>query len=578
MPQTNLNGTALIAGQAAGEVLYADTGLSFMGGVDAETGRIIDTHHPLHGQSVAGKILAIPSGRGSCAGSLVMFELLMNGHAPAALIFKHKETILTLGVLIGLELFQRGIPVLLVNEADFDALSGANFAHIEGSAVRFMDDPIDLLGTAYVAELNLQDFILSEVDRSYLAGAFGEAGRLAMRIILHTAQIEGATELIDVEMAHIDGCFYQGPAGLRFAQRLCDLGARVRIPSTMNALCVDRQRWRSQGIAEAIGLPSDALAEAYVQMGVSPSYTCAPYLLDPAPKAGQRIAWGESNAVVFANSVLGSRTLKYPDYLDILVAITGRAPAADCYLDQHRHATVRVNLPPLAELDDAFFPLLGYLVGKIASNEFPLICGLEHLPVSHDDLKAFGAAFATTSAAAMFHILGVTPEAKTLEAATGPQGAARHASISHADLAETWGELNSARTSKVDLISLGNPHFSLTEIKELARLCKGRHISEDVALIITCGREVFAKAQSSGLVEPIQAFGGQFLNDTCWCLIDEPIVSSAFDTIATNSGKYAHYGPSAVGKDFHFSSLARCVDAACSGRIDMDPPSWCQPL
>ncbi len=118
-----LQGTALIAGQASGDVLHADTGLSFMGGVDAATGRIIDVHHPLCGQSVAGKILAIPSGRGSCSGSLVIFELLMNGHAPAALVFRHKETILTLGVLIAGELFQRGIPVLQLDEAGFAALS-----------------------------------------------------------------------------------------------------------------------------------------------------------------------------------------------------------------------------------------------------------------------------------------------------------------------------------------------------------------------------------------------------------------------------------------------------------------------
>ncbi|MES2548168.1 MAG: DUF126 domain-containing protein, partial [Pseudomonadota bacterium] len=136
MTEMTLQGTALIAGQASGEVLHADTGLSFMGGVDAATGRIIDVHHPLCGQSVAGKILAIPSGRGSCSGSLVIFELLMNGHAPAALVFRHKETILTLGVLIAGELFQRGIPVLQLDEAGFAALSNVRFARIEGDTIQ----------------------------------------------------------------------------------------------------------------------------------------------------------------------------------------------------------------------------------------------------------------------------------------------------------------------------------------------------------------------------------------------------------------------------------------------------------
>lgn len=570
-----MRGTALIAGQAGGEVLHSDTGLSFMGGVDAATGRIIDVHHPLCGQSVAGKILAIPSGRGSCSGSLVIFELLMNGHAPSALVFRHKETILTLGVLIAGELFRLAIPVLQLDEAGFAALAGARYARIEGDSIAPTDEPAVLPASFVLPRPDPADFLLSTLDRRFLAGDFGEAGRIAMRIVLQTARIEGATELIDVDMAHLDGVFYQGPAGLQFAQRLCDLGARVRVPTTMNAICVDRRQWRAQGVPTALGEGSDALAEAYAEMGATPTYTCAPYLLNPAPKAGQNIAWGESNAVVFANSVLGARTLKYPDYLDILVAITGRAPLADCYRSDRRRATIRLDLPPMKGLDDLFFPLLGYHIGKIATNEIPLICGLEGHQVSQDDLKALGAAFATTSAAPMFHILGVTPEAATAEAVLGD--AVRVVPVTHRDLAETWEELNIARTPDVDLVALGNPHFSLTEMAALARLCEGRRIANGVRLIVTCGRDVHARARAAGFIDRVRAFGGEVLNDTCWCFIGAPVVPTSARNIATNSGKYAHYGPPAVGKTFHFASLARCVEAACTGRIDRVLPDWCRP-
>ena len=565
-----LRGTALIAGQASGDVLHADTGLSFMGGVDAQTGRVIDVHHPLCGQSVAGKVLCIPSGRGSCSGSLVIFELLMNGHAPAALVFRHKETILTLGVLIAGELFQRAIPVLQLDEAGFAALAGVRHARIDGDTISPTDGPTAVSPEFVLPKPDPEDFSLSETDRRFLAGDFGEAARIAMRIVLQTARIEGATELVDVEMAHLDGVFYQGPAGLKFARKLCDLGARVRVPTTMNAVCVDRRQWRALGVDPVLGEATDALADSYVEMGAKPTYTCAPYLLEGAPKAGQNIAWGESNAVVFANSVLGARTLKYPDYLDILVAITGRAPLADCYLDAGRRATVRIDLPPLGDLDDLFFPLLGYHIGKIATNEIPLICGLEGRAVSHDDLKAFGAAFATTSAAPMFHILGVTPEAEAV-----PEGVPV-VQVSVQDLAETWRELNIARTAEVDLVALGNPHFSMTEIAALARLCDGRRIAEGVRLVVTCGRDVFAQARAAGLIDRVRAFGGEVLNDTCWCFIGAPVVPAAVRNIATNSGKYAHYGPPAVGKGFHFASLARCVEAACSGRIDTTLPGWCR--
>jgi predicted aconitase/predicted aconitase with swiveling domain len=578
MEASILQGVPLISGQAGGEVLHAYVGLSFMGGVDAASGRVIDVHHPLCGQSVAGKVLCIPSGRGSCSGSLVIFELLMNGHAPSALVFRHKETILTLGVLIAGELFQRGIPVLQLDEAGFAALSGARFARIDGEVIRATEGLEAVVPGFVLPSPDPGDFRLSEPDRRFLAGEFGEAAKIAMRIVLQTARIEGARELVDVEMAHLDGVFYQGPAGLKFARKLCDLGARVRVPTTMNAICVDRRQWRAQGVSPVLGEATDALADAYLEMGAQPTYTCAPYLLDGAPKPGQRIAWGESNAVVFANSVLGARTLKYPDYLDILVAITGRAPAADCYLDAGRRATIRFDLPPLSDLDDLFFPLLGYHIGKIATNEIPLICGLEGHAVSPDDLKAFGAAFATTSAAAMFHILGITPEAMTDELAIGAGGEARVVQVTLEDLAETWAELNIAREPHVDLVSLGNPHFSLTEIEALARLCDGQRKAKGVRLVVTCGRDVSAKAQAAGLIDTIRAFGGEVLNDTCWCFIGEPIVPPSVRSIATNSGKYAHYGPPAVGKDFHFASLARCVDAACTGQIDMTLPAWCQTI
>ncbi len=569
-----MHGECLVPGTATGEVLFAETGLSFMGGVDPENGTVIDTHHPLHGQSVAGKILAIPSGRGSCAGSLAIFELLMNGHAPRALVFHHKETILTLGVVIAKELFGQGIPVVNVSAADFSTIANARYATVDDGTIQISNSALSEGSTDKdLPAVDLERFTLTDLDRRFLAGEFGEAGKVAMRIIIRTALLEGVNSLVDVDMAHIDGCFYHGPGGLQFAKKLLELGGRVRVPSSMNALCVDRRQWKDLGVSAGIGLPSDELAEAYVAMGVQPTYTCAPYLLDPAPVFGQQIAWAESNAVVFANSVLGARTMKYPDYLDILVAITGRAPNADCHVDSKRRATLRIDVPRPQKIDDAYWPALGYHVGKIATNDIPVIVGLEGLPASHDDLKAFGAAFATTSAAAMFHIVGITPEARTVDEATGGEHIPR-LQVSVDELKATWEELNSATSADVDLVSLGNPHFSLTECARLAALCSERTIAEDVTMIVTCGRDVFEKAKAAGYVDVVKAFGGTFMNDTCWCLIGEPVVAPEVRNIITNSGKYAHYGPAAVSRGFHFGSLERCVDAACDGYVKRSLPGW----
>ena len=590
-PRT-MAGRCLVEGSAAGEVLHTDVGLSFMGGVNPRTGEVIDAHHPLRGQNVAGKVLAIPSGRGSCSGSGTLFEMLLGGTAPAALVFSHTETILTVGVLIARELFGASIPVVRLEPDDFAALGRMPWVRVIDGVLSTERDPARPSATDRVAgrteppppgaddrvaesaDLDLTGFRLSDEDQRCLAGERGEAARVATRIVIQAAQLEGANDLVDVELAHVDGCFYQGPAGLRFAERLVELGGRVRVTTTMNALCVDRRRWRRQGVAPSLGEPSDALADAYLRLGTTPTYTCAPYLLRGAPVSGQQIAWAESNAVVFANSVIGARTMKYPDYLDVLIALIGRAPYADCHRLPERVATVQVDVAAPAGLEDSFYPTLGYHLGTLVPNEIPVLCGLDPAAVSRDDLKAFGAAFATTSAAPMFHVLGVTPEARTLDQALGGNEPRRHVRVGRADLLATWRELNTATTADVDLVALGNPHFSLTECERLAALCEGREKAADVTVTVTLGREVYDSAQAAGFVERVEAFGATFVTDTCWCLLTEPLIPPGTGSILTNSGKYAHYGAAATGRGLHLRSLAHCVDAVCTGRVDTALPSW----
>ena len=173
---------------------------------------------------------------------------------------------------------------------------------------------------------------------------------------------------------------------------------------------------------QATGERAAALADAYLAIGATPSFTCAPYLLESAPAAGEHVGWGESNAVVYANSVLGARTQKYADFLDACVALTGRAPAAGAHLDDGRRATLELRipaLPPAATRDDSVFPTLGYACGLHAEGRVAVLSGLEDAAPTADELKAFSAAFGTTAAAPLFHIAGVTPEAPTVAAAVG---------------------------------------------------------------------------------------------------------------------------------------------------------------
>jgi len=574
----SLAGRSLVDGAAAAPLLYADVGLSFWGGVDPFSGEVIDRHHPLSGQCLAGRVLAIPSGRGSCTGSSVLMELISNGHAPAALVLAEADEILTLGVLVAQTLFQRSLPVLCIGREAFGQLHGKAFARVDGPQLSLYDSapddtPLPRQDTpAADAHASIE---LTEHDRALLAGSYGKAAQVAMQIVLRMAHLQGATQLVDITQAHIDGCIYTGPASLRFAQQLVAWGAKVRVPTTLNSISVDQRRWRELGIDPALGVPASDLGDAYMAMGAQLSFTCAPYLLDSAPKAGEQIVWAESNAVVYANSVLGARTLKYPDYLDICIALTGRAPLIGCHLEDQRKARLQIELPTLGNLDDAFYPLLGYHIGALAGSRIPLVLGLKQQHPDLDDLKAFGAAFATSSAAPLFHIAGVTPEA--LDPAQVLDGPLPVLKVSLEDLLLSWHELNSARDPKVDVVSLGNPHFSLSEFAHLARLCQGRKRHPDVVLAITCGRAVLEQARAAGHLGVIEAFGAVIVSDTCWCMLGEPVIPPAARNLMTNSGKYAHYAPGLVGRKVHFASLAECVDAACSATASGRLPQWLQP-
>lgn len=575
IPSLHMAGRQLAGGDGQGPLLFATVGLSFWGGVEPYSGVVIDSHHPLCGESLAGRVLAIPSGRGSCTGSSVLLELILNDHAPAALVLAEADEILSLGALVAELIFQRQLPVLCIGHQAFAQLERGGFVRLEQGRLSLFDAaPADHWQPGQMPETAPSQLRLSAGDRALLAGEHGQAARVAMQLVLRMAELQGAEELLDISQAHIDGCIYTGPASLRFAQQLLAWGARVRVPTSLNAISVDQRQWRALGIDPALGEPASALGDAYMAMGAALSFTCAPYLLDSAPKAGEQLVWAESNAVVYANSVLAARTQKYPDFLDICIALTGRAPRSGCHLDAGRHASLLFEVEPPAALDDSFWPLLGYQVGLLCGSAIPVLDGLQQSGAGSDELKAFGAAFATTSAAPMFHIAGITPEAPDVASALGGQAPQRRLRIGRAELLASWHALNGAEPGSVALVALGNPHFSLSEFASLAELCAGRRRHMDCALVITCGRAVLEQATAAGHIARLQAFGAQLLCDTCWCMLGEPLVPRQAHSLMTNSGKYAHYAPGLVGRQVHFGSLAACVEAACSGHNPGQPPTW----
>lgn len=514
-------GKPYVVGNASATLLAADLELSFWGGVDPATGEIIDRFHPLSGRLLKDTILAIPGGRGSCGGSAVMMELILNGLGPKALIFERCEDIITLGVIVAEEFFYKTIPVLQISRNDFRSLLKYNgqTLHLRGDKISntsvFVES--EILKSSGPAETDMRNMgiKLSKYDKEVLDGAYGEAARISLKVIIRMTDMISGEQLLDVEQAHVDPAWY-GPGSLYLAQRLRQLGGKVRVPSTVNSINIDTKRWRAQGVDIEAGEASLKTAQAFLDMGCEETYTCAPYLLETAPRMGSKIAWGESNAVLFANSVLGARTLKNPNILEFLIALTGRAPEAGAYLDKNRKAAVWIKVAFVNDIDDSFWPIVGFAIGAVASNRVPVITGLDDKKPTKDDLKAFAAAFATSSSAPLFHIVGVTPESPTAEA-TFPEGCIPEViNFGLRELEKCWEEFNHGTNPRdIDLVSFGNPHFSFKEIKKLACLVKDRKIAKGVSMIITSGRAQFCLAQQEGCAAQLESFGAQFLQDTC---------------------------------------------------------------
>jgi predicted aconitase len=415
---------------------------------------------------------------------------------------------------------------------------------------------------------------LTDRDRAMLNGDAGPAPQLAMSILARMAEVYGAESLMDITQAHIDSTIYLGDATLEFAERLAALGAKVAVPTSLNVSGVDECGWKDWAVSPEWAAKAARQMLAYERMGAAPTWTCAPYQTKSRPVFGQQIAWGESNAISFANSVIGARTERYPDLLDICCAITGRVPAQGLHLTENRAGQLRLQLervPAALQQDDQFFAVLGHLVGALAGEQIPVIDGLATSP-SEDQLKAFAAAAASSGCVALFHMVGVTPEAPTLDAAFQGRVPERARAITVGDLRAARKELTTADGRELDMVILGSPHFSLAEFRQLAPLVAGQRAHPRVKLLITSGRLMKDEAERAGVLAPILAFGAQVTLDTC--ILASPMLPPEITTLMTNSAKYAYYAPSLLNTRVTFGSLADCVRSAIEGRVVRDERAW----
>jgi predicted aconitase len=406
---------------------------------------------------------------------------------------------------------------------------------------------------------------LTEEEQAMLCGEAGTAAQRAIEIVVALGRIYGARRLVPVTSAQVAGVSYKnlGESGLSFLREWATEGARVRIPTTLNPAGMDTEDWRALGFPEDFARRQQSVIEAYVTMGVTPTCTCTPYLVGNRPSYGEHIAWSESSAISFANSILGARTNREGGPSALAAAICGRTAAYGLHLDKDRLAHYRVDVRcPLQTVSD--WSALGYLVGRKVRNGVPyfFLCGrMRELPDPRalaeghlvDRLKSLGAAMAASGAVALYHIADLTPEAREMDL-LAPDAQ----QIVIEDLSPGYAALND-HASQIDLVSIGCPHASSGEIQQIARALAGKRAKTE--LWVTTARET--RARMAADVAIIESAGGRVVADTC--MVVAPVEELGFRTMATNSAKMAFYTPSHSGLQVRFGTLAQCVETAVTG-------------
>jgi hypothetical protein len=406
---------------------------------------------------------------------------------------------------------------------------------------------------------------LSPLDRELLGGAHGGGAAFAIRLLARFAEAVGAPRFIDIEAAHVDGCLYLGRASLDFVLKLTELGGKVRVPTTLNVGAIDLIHPELFRGAKEDSENGARLMRAHVELGCAPTFTCAPYQSIHRPRFGAQIAWGESNAIVFANSVIGARTNRYGDFIDLCCAMAGRAPAYGLHLTENRAAQALVEVPSVPDGWDLeqVAVAVGHTIGRRCGGLVPAIVGLPP-ETSEDDLKALGAAAASSGAVALFHAVGLTPEAPDLETACGGLAPELHLRLTADDLRQAARSLSTvADGAPLGAVSLGTPHFSLAEFTRLMPLLEGaRPLAE---IWINCSRATLGQIRERGWEERLTAARVTLVVDTC--IYIGTLMRIDAGAVMTNSGKCAYYAPANLGVEVAYGSLAECIASARAGKV-----------
>ena len=416
---------------------------------------------------------------------------------------------------------------------------------------------------------------LTSEEQALLDGIAGPGVQRAMEIVATLGRIYGAPDLVPVTHVQIAGVSYKnlGDAGVQFLNEWADQGATVRVPTTLNPAGMELDRWQEMGIQPSFAEPQLSAIDAFVKMGVTPTMSCTPYLFPGyVPRRGDHLAWAESSAVVFANSILGARSNREGGPSALAAAIVGRTPRYGYHLDDERRADVVVEVRcPVRDIAD--FGALSYVVGKQVGNAClwfadlaqwlpPLPADITQGGAAGDRLKTLGAGLAAYGAVALFHVAGYTPEAADF-GETLLKPAARRVVVDSLDPGYKVMDADPG-LRQIDLVTVGCPHASLSEIEQIAGMLQGQRLATQ--LWVTTARITRDRAREAGWVQAIEAAGGQVVADTC--AVVAPMRSIGITTMATNAGKMACYAPAHSKVKMRYGSLEQCVERGDYGAVE----------
>ena len=380
---------------------------------------------------------------------------------------------------------------------------------------------------------------LTAKEQSILDGEQGEAARIALAVLVELGALFGAKELMRVSQVHIDATLYMVDAGLEFAEKMADLGAKAAVPTSLNPSSIDLQRWKEYRVPPEVLSKHKRMEQAYLKMRATPTWTCAPYQQGIIPRFGEQIAWGESNAIAFANSIIGARTNRYADLMDICAAIIGKVPKFGLHLTENRKARMLIRLKDITTQmfeNEAIYPLLGYLLGEMAGDQVAAITGIPQ-DIKIESLKGFCAAAASSGAVGLFHMVGITPEAQTLKMCLHRNKPENVYDLTPELIERAEDRLWAINSDTVDLVVTGCPHYSPDEFNRLVKLINGRKVHSSVIFWAFTNRSVYAWIKDNGVLADLTGAGVMVFTDGC--PLQYPKETWHFTAAMTDSAKFA---------------------------------------